>query len=173
MTSHCDVMTRRCDMFAAACKISIDDFFIPTTQISIEFVWKSLFGSTRRSVSDVGWWKYWRDVTTWRYDVTSLHKWKIRNIFELSNLKNDWNKKRINFLAHLQAEICIVRFCDVMTWRNDVTSWHKWKINNIFEISVLKIQGNKERINFLAHLQAEICIVRFCEIMTWRHDITS
>ena len=90
-------------------------FLIPTTQISIEFVWKSLFGSTRRSVSDVGWWKYWRDVTTWRYDVTSLHKWKISNIFELSDLKNHGNKKRINFLAHLQAEICIVRFCDVMT----------------------------------------------------------
>ena len=27
MTSHRDVMTRRCDMLTAACKISIDDLF--------------------------------------------------------------------------------------------------------------------------------------------------
>ena len=42
---------------------------------------------------------------TWRHDVTAEHKWEIINIFELSDLKNYENKKRIKFLAHLHAEI--------------------------------------------------------------------
>ena len=42
-----------------------------------------------------------------------------------------------------------------MTWRHDVTASQKGKINDIFVLSDLKIHGNKKRINFLAHLQAE------------------
>ena len=56
---------------------------------------------------------------TWRHDVTSSCKYKTDNIFELSNPKFHRNKKRIIFLAHLQAEIVKISFgascCDVMT----------------------------------------------------------
>ena len=97
---------------------------------------------------------------TWRHDVTASQKLKINNISELSDLKKHGNKKRINFLANLQAEIgesgFVTSWNDVMTWRHDVRASHKWKINNIFELSDLKNYGNKKRINFLAHLQAEI-----------------
>ena len=55
-----------------------------------------------------------------------------------------------------------------MTWRHDVTASHKWKINNIFEFSDLKNYGNEKRINFLAHLEAEIG-----QSGLWRHDMTS
>ena len=61
------------------------------------------------------------DVMTWRYDVTSSCKYKTDNILELSNPKYHRNKKRIIFLAHLQAEIgkiSLVTSCrDVMTSR--------------------------------------------------------
>ena len=59
---------------------------------------------------------------TWRHDVTATHKWKINNIFELSDLKNYGNKKRINFLAHLEAEIGKSGF--VTPWHDVVTSQH-------------------------------------------------
>ena len=59
------------------------------------------------------------DVMTWRHDVTSSCKYKTDNIFELSNPKFHRNKKRIIFLAHLQAEIEKISLgascCDVMT----------------------------------------------------------
>ena len=61
-------------------------------------------------------------MTSWRH---AKHKWEIINIFELSDLKNHGNKKRINFLAHLEAEIGKSGFSDVMTWRHDVTASHK------------------------------------------------
>ena len=96
------------------------------------------------------------DVMTWRHDVTTSQKWKIINIFELSDLKNHRNKKRINFLARLQAEIGESGYSDVMTLRHDVTASQKWKIDNIFELSDLKNHGNKIRINFLARQQTEI-----------------
>ena len=56
---------------------------------------------------------------TWRYNVTSSCKCKTDNIFELNNPKFHRNKKRIIFLAHLQAEIGKISLgascCDVMT----------------------------------------------------------
>ena len=62
------------------------------------------------------------DLMTWRHDVTSSCKYKTDNIFELSNPKYHRNKKRIIFLAHLQAEIgkiSLVTSCrDVMTSRH-------------------------------------------------------
>ena len=61
------------------------------------------------------------DVMTWRHDVTLSCKYKTDNIFELSNPKFHRNKKRIIFLAHLQAEIGKINLgalcCDVMTSR--------------------------------------------------------
>ena len=61
------------------------------------------------------------DIMTWRHDVTSSCKNKTDNIFELSDPKYHRNKKRIIFLAHLQAEIGkinLVTSCrDVMTSR--------------------------------------------------------
>ena len=108
---------------------------------------------------------------TWRHDVTASHKWKINNIFELSGLKNYGNKKRINFLAHLQAEIGKSGL--VTSWHDVMTSRHhtKWKINNIFELSDLKNYGNKKRINFLAHLEAEIGKSGF--VTSWHDVMTS
>ena len=51
--------------------------------------------------------------------MTSSCKYKTDNIFELSNPKFHRNKKRIIFLAHLQAEIEKISLgascCDVMT----------------------------------------------------------
>ena len=55
-------------------------------------------------------------MTSWRHEIK---KWKINDIFELSDLKNHGNKKRINFLAHLQVEIGI----NPVKWRHDMTSW--------------------------------------------------
>ena len=56
---------------------------------------------------------------TWDHDVTSSCKYETDNVFELSNPKFHRNKKRIIFLAHLQAEIGKIRLgascCDVMT----------------------------------------------------------
>ena len=71
---------------------------------------------------------------TWRHDVTTSYEWEIINIFELSDLQNHGNKKRFNFLAHLQAEIGDrwIKFSDVMTWRHDVMASQKWKNNDIF-----------------------------------------
>ena len=57
---------------------------IPTTQISIEFVWESHYGSTTRSVCAVGWWQ----VLTWRHDVTSWRK----NIDKIKNHSNFWTQ---------------------------------------------------------------------------------
>ena len=58
------------------------------------------------------------DVMTWRHDVTSSCNYETSNIFELSNPKFHRNKKRIIFLAHLQAEIWKISLdascCDVM-----------------------------------------------------------
>ena len=59
---------------------------------------------------------------TWRHDMTSSHKWKNNDISELGDLKNHENKKRINFLAHLQAEIGKSRF--VTSWHDVMTSQH-------------------------------------------------
>ena len=51
-----------------------------------------------------------------------------------------------------------------------MTSRHhtNWKSNKIFEISDPKTHGNKKRINFLAHLQAEIGKSGF---VTSGHDV--
>ena len=80
-------------------------------------------------------------------------------------------KKEINFLAHLQAEISKSGF--VTSWHDamDVTASQKEKINNIFELSDLKNHGNKKRINFLAHLQAEIGKSGF--VTSWHDVMTS
>ena len=59
---------------------------------------------------------------TWRHDVTASQKLKINNISELSDLKKHGNKKRINFLAHLQAEIGKSGF--VTSWHDVMTSQH-------------------------------------------------
>ena len=95
---------------------------------------------------------------TWRHDVTTSYEGKIINISELSDLQNHGNKKRINFLAHLQAEIgkssLVTSWHDIMTSRNRKLK----EINDIFELTDLKNHGNKKRINFLAHLQVEIGI---------------
>ena len=108
---------------------------------------------------------------TWRHDVTASHKWKINNISELSDLKIYGNKKRIHFLAHLEAEIgksgFVTSWDDVMTWRHDVTASYKCEINNIFELCDSKNHRNKKRIIFLSHLEAEICIVS--SLTSWRH----
>ena len=49
-----------------------------------------------------------------------------------------------------------IMVCYVMTWRRDVTTSNKWIINNIFELIDPTNYGNKKRINFLGHIQAEI-----------------
>ena len=140
-------------------------------------------------------WIRFCDVMTWRHDVRTSHKRKTNNIYELSDPKNHGNKKRIIFLAHLQAEIGEsgfvtswhdvmtlehhtnvklitfmnsvtqktmetkknhlsststswdrwIRFCDVMTWRHDIRTSHKRKINNIYELSDPKNHGNKKK----------------------------
>ena len=62
------------------------------------------------------------DVMTWRHDVMESYEWKIINLFELSDPQNHVNKKRMNFLALLQAEIgessLVTSWHDVMTSRN-------------------------------------------------------
>ena len=69
------------------------------------------------------------DVMTWCHDVTSSCKWKTDNIFELSNPKFHRNKKRIIFLAHLQAEIGKISSgascCDVMTSQCHAVGWNQ------------------------------------------------
>ena len=103
-------------------------------------------------------------MTSWRHVITEM-----KNQLQIWTQwpKNHRNKKRINFLAHLQAEIGKSGFCDVMTWRHDVTASYKWKINNNFELYDSKYHRNEKRIIFLAHLQAKICIVS--SVTSWRH----
>ena len=72
---------------------------------------------------------------TWRHDVTASHKWEINNVFELSDLKKHRNKKRIKFLAHLQAEIGKSGF---------VTSWH--------DVMTSRHRSNKKLMTFLTFL---------------------
>ena len=57
----------------------------------------------------------------WRHGVTTSYEWKTINIFEINDLQNHGNKKIINFLAHLQAEIGESSLVNAMTWRRDVT----------------------------------------------------
>ena len=80
---------------------------------------------------------------TWRHDVTTSYEWKIINNFELSDPQNHGNKKRMNFLAHLQAEIgessLVTSWHVVMTSQNHKNK----KIKDIFELSDLKNHGNK------------------------------
>ena len=104
---------------------------------------------------------------TWRHDVTSSHKWKINNIFELSDLKNHGNKKRINFLAHLQAEIGKSGF--VTSWHDVMTSQHHTneKLITYFNLVTQNTIETKKRIIFLSHLEAKICIVS--SLTSWRH----
>ena len=74
----------------------------------------------------------WHDVMTWRHNVRASHEWKINIIYGLSDLKNHENKKRINFLAHLQTEIGKSDF---------VTSWH--------DIRTSQHHTNEKLITFL------------------------
>ena len=102
----------------------------------------------------------WNDVMTWSHDVRASHKWEIHNIFELSDLKNHekkinflaqinnifelgdlqnhGNKKRIIFLANLQAKICIV--ISVTSWRHVETLWRHmtWHLDNSIQLFVFR-----------------------------------
>ena len=103
---------------------------------------------------------------TWRHDVTASREWKINNIFELSDLKNYGNKKRINFLAHLEAEIGKSGF--VTSWHDVMTSQHHTNEKLITYLNfVTQKTMEKKRIIFLSHLEAEICIVS--SLTSWRH----
>ena len=91
MTSHCDVMTRRCDRLAAACKNTIDDLFDSNNphwhRICIGItVWLNYKNNECCRVMlsiDV---TSWRDVMTW-YHLTStwtltFSKWAYRRTME-------------------------------------------------------------------------------------------
>ena len=55
-----------------------------------------------------------------------------------------------------------------MTWRPDVTTSHKWIINDTIELSDSKKTWKpKKRIIFSVQLQDKICIVNF--VTSWRH----
>ena len=115
----------------------------------------------------------WRhDMTSWRENIEIIEN---HQHFWTQWLKKLWKQKQINFLVHLQAELgessLMTSWHDVMTWRHDVRASYKWKINNIFELSDLKNHGNKKRINFLAHTQAEIGKSGF--VTSWHDVMTS
>ena len=108
---------------------------------------------------------------TWRHDVTSSYKYKTDNIFELSNPKFHRNKKRIIFLALLQAEIGKISLgascCDVMTSQchavrlnqNLSTVSCEWDLE-LWKIGLKNIKLDT-RIMFLSDLQAEVLQIIF------------
>ena len=147
-SEFCDIMTSRHDVMTS-CKHKSDNIFElgkPENYRNKKQNHLSSTSTTWDRVSPVF------DVMTWRHDVTSSCKYKTDNIFELSNPKFHRNKKRIIFLAHLQAEIGKISLgascCDVMTsqchavelnqnlstvscewdlglWKNGTFSWSK------------------------------------------------
>ena len=84
-------------------------------------------------------------MTSWRHGITHM---KINNIFELRDLKNRGNKKKNQLSSTSTTWDRWIKFSDVMIWRHDVTASHKWKTNNIFELSDLKktMETKKESI---------------------------
>ena len=88
-------------------------------------------------------------------------------MFELNDLKNHRNKKRINFLAHLQAEIGKSGF--VTSWHDVMTSQHHTneKLITYLNLVTQNTIETKKRIIFLSHLEAKICIVS--SLTSWRH----
>ena len=108
MTSRHDVMT--------SCKHKIDNIFELGKPENYRNEKKNHLSSTSTNGDRV---PPVFDVMIWRHNVTSSCKYKTDNIFELCNPKFHRNKKRIIFLAHLQAEIrkiCLgASCCDVMT----------------------------------------------------------
>ena len=74
-------------------------------------------------------------MTSWRKNIKNIEKMKIINILKLSDLQNHGSKKRIDFLAHLQAGIgessLVTSWHDVMTSRhhtneNQYHFWTQW-----------------------------------------------
>ena len=114
-SEFCDIMTSRHDVMTS-CKHKKDNKF--------ELGKPENYRNKKRIISlallqaEIEY-RLFFDVMTWRHDVTSSCKYKTDKIFELSNPKFHRNKKRIIFLAHLQAEIWKISFgascCDVMT----------------------------------------------------------
>ena len=105
-------------------------------------------------IGETGFVTSWHDVMkSRRHDVITLHNWKINNTIELGDPKNHRNKKRINFLAYLQAEIgetgFVTSWHDVMkSWRHDVRTLHKCKINNTVELGDPKNHRYKKESTF-------------------------
>ena len=107
-------------------------------------------------------------VTSWHDVMTSHHDTNEKLITFSNSVTQKIMKTKKNQLSSTSVSWDRrIRICDVMTWRHDVTSWHKWKANNIFELSDPKNHGNKKRIIFLAHLQTKICILSY--VTSWRH----
>ena len=144
----CDVMTSRHDVMTS-CKQKNNNIFRLSEPENYRNKKKNHLSSTSTSWDRV---PPVFDVMTWRHDMTSSCKYKTDKIFELSNPKFHINKKRIIFLAHLQAEIEKISLgascCDVMTsqchavglnqnlstvscewdlelWKNGTFSWSK------------------------------------------------
>ena len=117
ISEFCDVMTSRHDVMTS-CKHKNDNIFELGKPENYKNKKKNYLASTSTSWDRV---QPVFDVMTWRHDVTSLCKYKTDNFFKLSNPKYHRNRKRIIFLAHLQAEIgkiSLVTSCrDVMTSR--------------------------------------------------------
>ena len=111
----CDVMTSRHDVMTS-CKHKNDNIFRLSEPENYRN--KKRIISLALLQAEI---EYRLFLTSWhgRHDMTSSCKYKTDNIFELSNPKFHRNKKRIIFLAHLQAEIEKISLgascCDVMT----------------------------------------------------------
>ena len=111
------------------------------------------------------------DIMTSRHDVMTSCKYRNDNIFELGKPENYRNKKRIIFLALLQAEIeyslFLTSWHDVMTWRHhantQLTTFSNSATQSFIEtkknhLSSPSTSWNREN--------------KFGYVMMWRHDVT-
>ena len=125
-SEFCDVMTSRHDVMTS-CKHKNDNIFrlsepenyrnkkriisLALLQAEIEY---SLFLTS------------WHDVMTWRHHANT----KLTTFSNSATQSFIETKKRIIFLAHLQAKICIVS--SVTSWRHVETLWRHmtWNLYN-------------------------------------------
>ena len=98
-------------------------------------------------------WSYEKNTQGGTTPPASQLHWN-NNIFELSDLKNYGNKKRINFLAHLEAEIGKSGF---------VTSWH--------DVMTSQYHTNKKLITYLKSIPWKF--LEWLYNVIWVFQITS
>ena len=84
------------------------------------------------------------DIMTSRHDVMTSCKRKNDNIFELCKPENYRNKKKNHLSSTSTSWDRVPPVFDFMTWRHDVTSSCKYKIDNIFELNNPKFHRNKK-----------------------------